>query len=474
MVILDAAIVNVALPSIQADLGFSVKNLQWVVSAYALTFGGLLLLGGRSADLIGRRRVFVAGVILFSTASLLGGLAWSEVSMIVARALQGVGAAMMTPAALSIIMNTFQEGAERNKALGVWSAVGATGATVGLIIGGVLADTVGWEWIFLLNVPIGLAVVALTPFLVAESRTSTGTRRFDVGGAVTVTAAIALLVYAIVDASDAGWTSLQTIGLLTLSALLLGIFVVIEKRSASPLMPFRIFRLRSLTGSNVGGLVMGATAFGMFFIITLYLQQVLGFSPLEAGLAWLATSLTVLVSAMVTQGIVTRIGPRVPLVSGLAVVAVGIWLLSGVPAAGSYSSDLLPAMIVTGVGMGLAFVSLSIGALEGVQERDSGLASGLINTSQQVGAALGVAVLSSVAISHTEEVLASEPGTAQVVAVTEGFQAALVVAAIIALAGAVVVSALMRGRRTPAEAPVGAGGGGLEPAPAEAELDRTA
>ncbi len=444
MVILDAAVVNVALPSIQADLGFSAKDLQWVVSAYALTFGGLLLLGGRAADLLGRRRMFVVGVVVFSAASLLGGLAWSDTAMIVARALQGVGAAIMTPAALSILTTTFEEGAERNKALGVWGAVGASGGTFGLIVGGVLADTIGWEWIFLLNVPIGLAVLALTPFLVGESRRSTGLRHFDLAGALSVTAAIALVVYATVDANEAGWGSAQTVGLFVASAVLLAAFVLVERRSAAPLMPFRIFRLRSLAGSNAAGFAFGGAIFGMFFVITLYLQQVLGFSPLEAGLAWLATSLTVLVAAILTQGLVTKIGMRVPLVVGSAVTALGIFLLSRVSAEESYLSGLLPAMVVAGVGMGMAFVSMSIGALEGVAEHDAGLASGLINTSQQIGAALGVAILSSVAIARTEDVLLGAPDTVRAVAVTEGFQSALVVGAVFALAGGVLAAALIR------------------------------
>jgi EmrB/QacA subfamily drug resistance transporter len=444
MVILDAAVVNVALPSIQADLGFSAKDLQWVVSAYALTFGGLLLLGGRAADLLGRRRIFLVGVAVFSAASLLGGIAWSDTAMIVARALQGVGAAIMTPAALSILTTTFEEGAERNKALGIWGAVGASGGTFGLIVGGVLADTVGWEWIFLLNVPIGLTVIALTPFLVGESRRSTGIRHFDLAGALTSTAAIALLVYATVDANDAGWGSAQTVGLFLASAGLLAVFVVVESRSAAPLMPFQIFRLRSLAGSNAAGLAFGGAVFGMFFVITLYLQQVLGFSPLQAGLAWLATSLTVLVSAMLTQGLVTRVGTRVPLIVGSAVSALGVFLLSRVSADESYLSGLMPAMIVTGVGMGTAFVSMSIGALEGVAEHDAGLASGLINTSQQVGAALGVAILSSVAIARTQDVLLATPGTAPSVALTEGFRTALLVGAGFALAGALLAAALIR------------------------------
>lgn len=456
MVVLDVAVVNVALPPIQADLGFSAANLQWVVSAYALTFGGLLLLGGRSADLLGRRRMFVVGLLLFSAASLLGGLAWSEASMIAARALQGVGAAVMTPAALSIIMTMFSEGAERNKALGVWGAVGASGATFGLIVGGVLADTVGWEWIFLLNVPIGLATAALAFVLVPESRASTGLRRFDLAGAASVTAGLALLVYGIVDANDAGWASAQTVGLLVAAAALLVAFGVIELRSAAPLLPLSIFRLRSLSGSNAANLMLGGAMFGTFFVITLYLQQVLGFSPLEAGVAWLATSLTAFVSAITSQALVTRVGMKAPLTAGLTVAAVGIFLFSRVSASGSYFPDLFVPMVVLGLGMAMAFVSVSIGALEGVAERDAGLASGLMNTTQQIGGALGVAVFSTIAVSRTGDVLASAPDTTQAVAATEGFQSALLAGSGIALVGALLAVVLIRRGGTGAEAPVGA------------------
>ncbi len=464
MVILDVAVVNVALPPIQSDLGFSAANLQWVVSAYALTFGGLLLLGGRAADLLGRRRMLVVGLLLFAGASLLAGLAWSEASMIAARALQGVGAAVMTPAALSIIMTTFREGTERNKALGVWGAVGASGATFGLIVGGVIADTIGWEWIFLLNVPIGLLTIALSFRYVTESRITTQERRFDSGGAISVTAGLALLVYAIVEANDAGWGSARTIGLLVASGVLLVSFVLIELRSTSPLVPFRIFRLRALAGSNAAGMMLGAAMFGAFFIITLYLQQVLGFSPLEAGFAWLATSLTALVSAIGSQALVTRVGTKRPLAVGLVVVATGIFLLSRISAGGSYFPDLALPMIVFGLGMGAAFVSISIGALEGVQESDAGLASGLVNTTQQIGGALGVAVLTAVALSRTGDVLTATPGTPQEVAVTEGFRSALIVASGFALLGALLALVLIRGRT--AEAPVGAHGreAALEPA----------
>ena len=448
MVILDVAIVNVALPSIQADLAFSQQNLQWVVSAYALTFGGLLLLGGRTADLLGRRRVFIGGVALFALASLLAGLAPTAALLVSARALQGIGAAAMTPAALSILMTTFREGAERNKALAAWGAVGASGLTIGLLVGGVLTETVGWKWIFLLNVPVGVAVIALTPVLLDETRAVAVTRRFDLAGAATVTAALSLLVYALVEAGSAGWSSPQTVGLTLASVVLLAAFGVIERRSSAPLVPFRIFRLSALLGSNVAGVLFGAAVYGMFFVITLYLQQVLGYSPLDAGFAWLALSLTALVSSVGGAGVVTRIGARVPLVTGLGVAAAGIWLLARVPAHASYASDLLPALIVTGIGVGLSFVTMSIGALEGVEERDSGLASGLVNTTQQIGGALGVAVLSTIAVSRSGAFHAAHPEQAPAVALTAGFDDALVAGAAFAAVGALLAALLIRRRES--------------------------
>ena len=442
MVILDVAIVNVALPTIQVDLAFSQKNLQWVVSAYALAFGGLLLLGGRAADLLGRRRAFIAGIGLFAAASLLAGLAWADWVLIAARAAQGVGAAIMTPAALAILMTTFREGRERNTALGIWGAVGASGGTVGVLLGGILTDTIGWEWIFFLNVPVGLAVIAVAPALLRESRAHAGHRRFDLAGALSVTAGIALLVYALVEAESAGWASGQTLGLIGAAAVLLALFAVVETRSQAPVLPFSIFRIRAVTGSNVAGLALGGAVFGMIFILTLYMQQVLAYSPLETGLAWLAMSLTALISSMISSTLVTRIGPRLPLAVGLVVAAVGLLLLAQVPAGGEYVSDLLPGLLVTGLGLGSAFVALSIGALEGVADRDAGLASGLVNTTQQVGGALGVAVLSTLAISRSDDLIAG--GTAVPVAFTEGFQVALYAAAGFAAVGALAVLALVR------------------------------
>ena len=452
MVILDVAIVNVALPTIQVDLDFSQKNLQWVVSAYALTFGGLLLLGGRVADLVGRRRVFMIGVSLFALASLVAGLSGSEETLIAARAFQGIGAALMTPAALSILMTTFEEGPERNKALGIWGAVGASGGTVGVLLGGVFTDTIGWEWIFLLNVPVGLTVVAAAPFLLRESRTDAAHRRFDLAGGVTITASLALLVYALVEASSEGWSSATTIGRLVGSAVLMAAFVAIELRSRAPIMPFSIFRIRAVTGSNVAGFALGGAMFGMFFILTLYMQQVVEYSPLETGLAYLATSLAAFVASVGGSVLVTRIGPRLPMVVGLLVFAGGVLLLAQIPSDGTYVSDLLPGLLVSGLGLGLAFVAFSIGALEGVAERDAGLASGLSNTTQQIGGALGVAIMSTLAITRTEDLVTS--GTARPQALTEGFQIALYSGVALAVVGALAVLALVRSPR-PAEAPVG-------------------
>jgi EmrB/QacA subfamily drug resistance transporter len=457
MVILDVAVVNVALPSVENDLDFSASGLQWVVSAYALSFGGLLLLGGRAADLLGRRRVLMAGVGVFAAASLLAGLAWSADALVAARALQGVGAALMTPAALSILMTTFTEGAERNRALGVWGAVGASGGTVGLLLGGVLADTVGWEWIFFLNVPISVAVIALAPAFLAESRAHGTSRRFDLAGAVSVTAGLTLLVYAIVGAEESGWASARTIGLLALAAGLLGAFAVIEARSRSPLMPLRILRMRTLVGANVASLLFSSGIYGMFFVVTLYLQQVLGFSPLQAGLAWLALSLTAFTSSLVGSHLVTRVGAKAPLVAGLVLTAAGIYLLTDIPADGAYATDLLPAFLVTGLGLGSAFVAISIGSLEGVPERDAGLASGIANTTQQIGAALGVAVLSTLALERTQSVLGEAPATGQAAAITEGFQLALIGGAAFVAAAAIAAAVIVRGRdRAPRTAPAGA------------------
>jgi EmrB/QacA subfamily drug resistance transporter len=446
VVVLDASIVNVALPSIGKDLDFSQANLAWVVNAYTLTFGGFLLLGGRAADLLGRRRMFMAGLVLFALASLAGGFATTEGQLIVARAVQGLGAAILSPAALSIVTTTFTEGSERNRALGVWGAVAGSGGAAGVLLGGVLTDGLGWEWVLWVNVPIGIAAAALAPALIAESRSESATRRFDVLGAVSVTAGLSILVYALVDANDAGWGSTQTVGLLGLAVALLAAFVAIELRSAQPLVPFRIFRSRTLTGANVSGLLIGASLFSMFFFISLYLQQVLGYDALKAGFAYLPLALTIIVSAGVASQLVTRFGFKPILITGLLFVAAGLIWFSQVSAGGGYVSDVLFPSLLAAIGLGLSFVPVTIAAVSGVKEHDAGLASGLINTSQQVGGALGLAILSTVATSRTDDVMASANGNpAELpVALTEGFQNAFLVGAGFALLGALLAFVLIR------------------------------
>ena len=448
VVVLDASIVNVALPSIGRALDFSQSNLAWVVNAYVLTFGGFLLLGGRMADLLGRRRVFMGGLILFALASLAGGFAETEGQLIAARAVQGLGAAILSPAALSIVTTMFRDGAERNKALGVWGAVAGSGGAAGVLLGGVLTDTLGWEWVLWVNVPIGIGAAAVTPALIAESRSTSQTRHFDAWGAITVTAGLSILVYALVDATDVGWGSAQTIGLLALSAALLAAFVAIELRSSAPLVPFRIFRLRTLTGANVVGLLVGASLFSMFFFISLYMQQVLGFSAIKSGFSYLPLALTIIVSAGIASQLVTRIGFKPVLITGMAFVAAGLLWFSQVSTDGSYASDVLGPSLLAAVGLGFSFVTTTIAAVSGVEERESGLASGLINTSQQIGGALGLAVLATIANSRTADALAesANPAAALPGALTEGFQAAFLGGAAFALLGIVMASVLIRSR----------------------------
>ncbi len=444
MVVLDIAIVNVALPSIQVDLGFSQDNLQWVISAYALIFGGFLLLGGRAADLLGRRRVFIGGVIVFTLGSLLCGLAWNEASLIGARAIQGLGAAVISPAALSILMTTFREGRERNIALGAWGAVGGFGAAAGVLLGGVLTDVLSWEWIFFVNIPVGLAALAFAPVLLGESRNALA-KRFDVVGAVLVTAGLSLLVYAITEASDFGWTSWETIALFAGSAGLLGAFAIWERRVVDPLMPFSIFRIRTLAGSNTAGFLMGTMLFSMFLLLTLYMQQVLGYSPLKTGVAYLACAGTAIIWANVAAALVTRVGIKPIMVSGMALMAVGIALFTQISPGGSYVADLLPGLLLIGIGMPFAFVAISIGALAGVPDQQAGLASGINNTALQIGGALGVAALSAIAISRTEDLVGA--GTPQPNALTEGFQAALWAGVGVAILGLVASIALVKDER---------------------------
>jgi EmrB/QacA subfamily drug resistance transporter len=446
VVVLDASIVNVALPSIGRALDFSQSNLAWVVNAYVLTFGGFLLLGGRMADLLGRRRVFVGGLILFALASLAGGLANTEGQLIAARAVQGLGAAILSPAALSIVTTTFRDGAERNKALGVWGAVAGSGGAAGVLLGGVLTDTLGWEWVLWVNVPIGIGAALLAPALVPESRSTSLTRHFDAWGAVTVTAGLSILVYALVDAADAGWGSGQTIGLLALAAALIAVFVVIEQHSESPLVPFRIFRLRTLTGANVVGLLVGASLFSMFFFISLYMQQVLGYSPIKSGFSYLPLALTIIVTAGIASQLVTRIGFKPVMMAGMAFVAAGLLWFSQVSVGGGYVQDVLGPSLLAAVGLGFSFVTTTIAAVSGVEERESGLASGLINTSQQVGGALGLAVLATIANSRTDDLLSSAGTNPAALpnALTEGFQSAFLCGAAFAILGLVMAALLIR------------------------------
>ncbi len=437
MVILDASIVNIALPSIGTALDFTQDNLSWVVNAYVLTFGGFLLLGGRLADLLGRRRVFMAGLILFAIASLAGGFATNDIQLIIARAVQGLGAALVSPAALSIITVTFKEGAERNKALGAWGAVAGSGGAVGVLLGGILTDGLGWEWVLWVNVPIGLITAFVAPRLIAESRSESDSRSFDVPGAVTITAGLSLLVFAIVNAEKAGWLSTETIGLMAIAIGLIGAFVVIERRTAEPLVPFRIFRLPTLTGANAVGLLVGASLFSMFFFASLYMQQVLGYGAIKAGLSYLPLSAGIIVSAAVGSQVATRIGFKPVLVTGLALIAVALLWWSRVSPDGTYVSDILGPSLLAAVGLGLSFVTTTIAAVAGVGEHESGLASGLINTSQQIGGALGLAILATIANSVSDNAL--DP-----VALTEGFQAAFLVGAGFAILGLIFALTLIR------------------------------
>jgi EmrB/QacA subfamily drug resistance transporter len=460
VVVLDASIVNVALPSIGTALSFSQENLSWVVNAYVLTFGGFLLLGGRLADLLGRRRVFMFGLVLFALASLAGGFAESEGMLIGARAVQGLGAAILSPAALSIVTTTFRDGAERNKALGVWGAVAGSGGAAGVLLGGVLTDGLGWEWVLWVNVPIGIAAAAIAPTLVAESRSESGTRAFDLGGALSVTAGLSVMVYALVDATDAGWGSTQTIGLLALAVVLLAIFVGIELRSDSPLVPFRIFRIRTLTGANVVGILIGASLFSMFFFISLYMQQVLDYSAIKAGLSYLPLALTIILTAGVASQLVTKVGFKPVLAAGMVFIAAGLIWFGQVSVGGGFVSDILGPSLLAAIGLGLAFVTSTIAAVSGVDEHEAGLASGLINTSQQVGGALGLAVLATVANSTTND--ATGP-PAQ--ALTDGFQNAFLAGAGIALLGLVATLVLIRSSDSRAHVALGSEAAGEPTAP---------
>jgi EmrB/QacA subfamily drug resistance transporter len=449
MTILDVSIVNVALPSIKTSLHVSDQSLQWVLVAYAITFGGFLLLGGRAADLLGRRRMFMIGLALFSAASLVCGLAGSIGVLIAARTVQGLGAAVISPATLSIITTTFEEGAERNKALGIWGAMGGSGAAAGVLFGGILTKYAGWEWIFFVNVPVGALVLALTRSVVRESRVA-GLRGFDAAGAATVTGGLALLVYAISKAPDVGWSSTRTIGLLLGAAILLAAFAAIETRQASPIVPFGIFRTKTLAGANAAGFLLGAVIYANFFVLTLYVQQVLGYSALKTGLTFLATAGTVIPVAGASQALVTRIGVRPVLTFGLVLITGAMIWYAQIPVHGRFAANLLPAYLLMGVGMAFAFIPVSIAALAGVAPQEAGLASGLINTSQQIGGALGVAIASTVAFTHMRTLLAS--GHSQAAALTGGFSLALWVLAGLGAASVLAAFGLVRSGEAAIEA----------------------
>ncbi len=455
IVVLDASIVNVALPTIGSELSFSDDSLSWVINAYVLTFGGFLLLGGRLADLLGRRRIFMVGLMLFSAACLVAGFAQSDAVLVTARAVQGLGAAMLSPAALSIITTTFSDGAERNKALGAWGAVAGSGGAAGVLLGGVLTEYAGWEWVFWALVPVPLIVAFLSPRLVLESRDESVNRTFDIPGALTVTAGLSVLVYALVETPDVGWGSGQTLGLLALSLGLLASFVAVESRSGKPLVPFSIFRLRTLTGANVTGVLTGASLFSMFFFISLYMQNVLGFSAIKTGLAYVPLSVAIILSAGIASVLVTRVGFKPVLAAGFVFVAGGLFWFSQISVDGSFVADVLGPSLLAAVGLGFSFVPQTIAAVIGVRDDDAGLASGLINTSQQVGGALGLAILSSIAFSRIGE-LATE-GTTGPAALAEGYSDAFLVGSLIALLGLVATLALIRGADSKAHTEIGDG-----------------
>jgi EmrB/QacA subfamily drug resistance transporter len=446
VVVIDASIVNVALPSIGRALKFSQTDLSWVVNAYTLTFGGFLLLGGRLADLMGRRRMFILGLVLFSLASLLGGLSQSESWLIGARAVQGMGAAIVSPAALSIITTTFADGEERNRALGVWGAVAGAGGAAGVLLGGVLTSGLSWRWVLFVNVPIGLFCAFVAPRVLPESREEVEERTFDVPGAVTVTAGLALLVYALVDAVNVGWGSTATIARVAGAVALLVAFVAIELRQRSPLMPLTIFRLRTLRGANLVALLVGMSLFSMFFFISLYMQQVLHFSALHTGLSYLPLAVAIILSAGLASVGVTRFGFKPILFTGLLFVAAGLLWFSRVPATGgTFAADVLGPSVLAGIGLGLSFVPVTIAAVTGTRPHEAGLASGLVNTAQQVGGALGLAILATVANSRTRSLL--HHGQHDVAgALTKGFDRAFLIGSGFALVGAVLTIVLISSR----------------------------
>ena len=448
VVVLDVAIVNVALPSIGNDLGFADENLQWVITAYSLTFGGFLLLGGRAADLLGRRKIFMVGLSLFTAASFACGLAQSEAMLIVSRGVQGLGAAIVSPAALSIISVTFTEGKERNKALGAWGGVAGSGAAAGVLFGGILTKYLGWEWIFFVNIPVGVVVLALTTRFVRESRRETDEQRYDVLGALSVTTGLVLLVYAVSEAPDVGWAAFRTIGLIVLAGALLLFFVAWESRVPEPLMPLGIFRNKMLSAANVVSFLLAGGMFGSFLLLTLYMQEVLRLSVLQTGFAFLATAGTAVVMAGPAQMLVTRFGPKLVTLVGLSLLTAGALWYTQIDVDGSYPTDLLPGFLMVGVGIPFSFIPITIAALAGVADREAGLASGLLNTTQQIGGAIGVAVISTVAFTHFETLIAE--GNPPPVALTEGFQWGFWLTASIWATGLIAAAVLIRRKDIPA------------------------
>jgi EmrB/QacA subfamily drug resistance transporter len=455
MVILDVSVVNVALPSIRDDLDFSAVNLQWVVNAYTLTFGGFLLLGGRAADLLGRRRVFLAGLIGFAVASLVGGLSTGQEMLIGARAVQGLGGAVVAPATLAIITTTFDEGFERSRALAMWGAMGAVGGSTGNLLGGVLTELLGWQWILFINVPVGVVgALGALRFIPESTPADIGERHYDVSGAVSVTAGLILVTYAIVRTDVNGWGSAETLLVGGAGLALLALFLWIERHARRPLMPLRIFASRTLTAANLVIFMLGASAFAMWYFVSLYLQQVLGFTPIEAGLSFVPMTGAIIVSSTIAGRLATRFGPGRILAVGMATVGLGMLLFTGISVRGSYLSDVLAAGVITTTGIGLAFVPTTISAMAGVERSDAGLASGLVNTSRQVGGSLGLAILATLATQHTQDV--AHGGAVTDAALTAGFQRAFLVGGCFALVGALIAVTLLVGVRHPRQAPAAA------------------
>jgi EmrB/QacA subfamily drug resistance transporter len=465
MVVLDITVVNIALPSVQRGLHFSPANLQWIVNAYTLVFGGFLLLGGRAADLLGRKRLFMAGVIVFTLASMLNGLAQSSGMLIIGRGLQGLGGALVSPAALSIVTTTFSDGEQRTKALAVWSAIAAGGSAVGLLLGGALTDLASWRWVFFVNLPVGIVTLVMALRYVAESRVDSARRSFDLAGAVTVTTGLVVLVYAIVKAQSFGWGSARTLGLGAVALALLAAFVAIEQRSQAPLMRLSIFRVRTLAVADTVLLLLASGMFGMFFFASLYIQQILGYSPLKAGLAFLPVTAVIMIGAGAAQGgLIRRLGVRNVGAIGIAIASVGLLVLTQLPVHGSYAGNLLVGLLPLGLGLGLAFVPVTLLGTSGVREEDNGLASGLFNTAQQVGGSLGLAILSTLAASQTASVLHGTSTAAVFAARVSGYHVAFLAAAIMLASGAALLAlGLRRSHMREVEAAIEAG---VQPMPA--------